>query len=833
MSDISEDELLEFKGKCKKNQSEGINPKIDAYLKSIGIDSQTSNPDYTLNIETINKGKSYQTDVFCLHSDTYNKDRMDTIKKNQEKLTKCKGNECWKHKIDGLGNIQINGKWNTCTTDINTMVNLIDDLKNKNNVKVKNNIANNCSIINGVPKYYRGINAKSQKEEVNTQKEPQKEIKITEIPKLPAKNVIGIIPDESTELFIPTDELSVEDASNITNVIDNDAFKEKKDMLVTYFTKKYDPDARKMVEDKHLLLKKCFRDGKNGFCTPVGLTENVSQLFNEKSITLNINDQRKLPEAHPFELNAVINVNGKESPLIIRDYQQKVIDEAQIKGRGIIEIATGGGKTLVATGIISKIGQDTVFVVPNNSLFYNAKKQIGDYLDKNKVNIGQVGGMNVDYKDDPNKTDINIVSLPLAALAISSPNRIDPMKREVVLKALKNAKIIIFDETHHISADTYKKVSDYSPAKYRFGLSATPFRDDGKTLEIVAGVGKTLGSKIRAKTLIDKGYLTPPEIYVINNNDIDPMTDASILENLSHDTCNINPKTTMWKNVKEGNRLPSRYNSEKKQLFRYIEKASVECNKKRNERVTGLVQKLDDYDKTKVVFVNSVEHGKKLQNMLEKQGIYSELLTGDTESKILKNVESEEEISEENEDDEEKEKEYNKKRSILFEKMSKGDLKTIIATDKIMGEGVDIPAIDSLILTDMRKSKVSAMQMVGRALRKKEGKEKALIFDFNDPVEYLHDWMKERHNVWETEEYPIKFIEYGDVDQKLETSLGLKSTDTLKRKENDLKLIKNKALQHEYEDLKILDLKKVAKDKGLKITGLNKQEIVSKLMNIV
>ena len=286
--------------------------------------------------------------------------------------------------------------------------------------------------------------------------------------------------------------------------------------------------------------------------------------------------------------------------------------------------------------------------------------------------------------------------------------------------------------------------------------------------------------------------------------------------------------------------MPSVYPPEGKTRFRYIEKASVECNKPRNERIVDLVKKLDQYDKTKVVFVASVEHGKKLQDMLEKEGIYTELLTGDTENRILKKLEAPSDNSEEDEnvtytdvelaESEEKLKEFNKKRTILFEKMGKGELKTIIATDKIMGEGVDIPAIDSLVLTNMRKSRVTAMQVVGRALRKKEGKKEALIFDFDDSVDYLKAWEQKRQEVWRDEEYPIEPIGFEDVDKTLEDRLGKTTIDISKRKSEDERNIRRKSKQREYTDMKVGELKQVAKEKGIKITGLKKPDLISRLM---
>ncbi len=856
---VTKEKIDDLKTRCKKNKGDPVlDNELKLFLNSLGFDTDTNKPDYYLERKTINDGKPWKTDAFCLRqgegildkNEFY--DRLNILKQFQNTLPQT-------FKVDkgGFGFQQDVKGW--CSTSPNTIKDAVNVLQKKKGIKVKPNL-DGCDFMSGVTKQYmefqadeiseppqegikfikatpemliaRGLMSKPEGSETEqVEKEVESVLKSESTPTTPSrptpvdlKKLKAIIPNQTTEIFIPLDQIAREDAWKVDNLIRDDGYKPSKEMLVTYYTEGWDQLTNKKVKKRNDLLVKCNKEGKIGLCAPIGLANNVKKLLEEANFDIEIDDQRQLPPPHPFKMKEGIE---------LRKYQDNIVKEAKEKGSGLVEVATGGGKTVIATGIISEIGQDTAFVVPNNSLFYNAKTQIESYVDPKDVNIGQIGGLNVDYKDDPNKTDINIISLPLASMAINQPDRIDPKKREVVLKALKNANMVIFDETHHVPANTYQKVAQFTPAKYRFGLSATPFRDDGKTLEIIAGVGGTLGHKINAQDLIKIGFLTPPEIYVIDNQDIDPDNDGEIIDNLKDESCKINEKTKMHQRIKETDypTLPSRYTPEKKDLHRYIEKATVECNKTRNERIVDLVKKLDQFDKTKVVFVNSVEHGKKLQEMLEKEGVYTELLTGDTESKILKKLETEEGLSEEEiKEEEEKEKEFNKKRSILFEKMKDGNLKTIIATDKIMGEGVDIPAIDSLVLTDMRKSRVNALQMVGRALRKKEGKKKALVFDFKDPVEYLEDWMDSRHEVWRNEDFPLIPMEYDQIDTKLEDALGKPTVDITKRKAQDQKIINRNKKQREYEDMKIPDLKTVAKSKGIKTTGLKKDEVIAKLI---
>ena len=66
----------------------------------------------------------------------------------------------------------------------------------------------------------------------------------------------------------------------------------------------------------------------------------------------------------------------------------------------------------------------------------------------------------------------------------------------------------------HVPAQTMYKVVTKVNSPYKFGLSATPYRDDGFQLKIEAGLGKII-FKLSASTLIDQGYLVQPQIKCI------------------------------------------------------------------------------------------------------------------------------------------------------------------------------------------------------------------------------------------------------------------------------------------------------------------------------
>jgi superfamily II DNA or RNA helicase len=78
------------------------------------------------------------------------------------------------------------------------------------------------------------------------------------------------------------------------------------------------------------------------------------------------------------------------------------------------------------------------------------------------------------------------------------------------------------------------------------------------------------------------------------------------------------------------------------------------------------------------------------------------------------------------------------------------ELKEIIAST-IADEGLDLPALDTVIMAGGGTSKTTALQRVGRAIRIYPGKEKAYIEEFYDDAQYLKNHSNDRKDIYKTE----------------------------------------------------------------------------------
>ncbi len=86
-------------------------------------------------------------------------------------------------------------------------------------------------------------------------------------------------------------------------------------------------------------------------------------------------------------------------------------------------------------------------------------------------------------------------------------------------KLTKDYNLIITDESHHATANTYQRLYERYPNAYRVNVTATPCRNDGR------GLGETcdyLISEISVKQLIAMKFLAPYKYYGINLLDTKP-----------------------------------------------------------------------------------------------------------------------------------------------------------------------------------------------------------------------------------------------------------------------------------------------------------------------
>lgn len=269
-----------------------------------------------------------------------------------------------------------------------------------------------------------------------------------------------------------------------------------------------------------------------------GLTSFVIQILEENKIPYQKVDERVRPTQNLPHLVFSPPVKFEE-----RDYQKFTIQRSLSKSRGILKMATGAGKTMVVARLIGEIKTAPfMFYVLTEDLLRQAHEVLSATLNEP---IGIIGGGEFDIKN------INVCTIQTAVRALHIGEKIkvsdyqfdeedswgkdDTLgveKLEQLRQLIYRLKGIYFDELHHSSSKTAKEVLLASPnAFWRFGGSATPYREDGSEIVIQALFGKKIVD-ISASYLIKNKFLIKP--YII----FDPI----------EDNCDLHAYSSIYKN---------------------------------------------------------------------------------------------------------------------------------------------------------------------------------------------------------------------------------------------------------------------------------------------
>jgi len=140
----------------------------------------------------------------------------------------------------------------------------------------------------------------------------------------------------------------------------------------------------------------------------------------------------------------------------LRGYQRKAVDQLLSKPFGVLEAATGSGKTVMAAAVISARRQPTLILVHSKELMYQWRDRLREFLG---IEVGLVG----DGMCDIQPITVAIVNTARKKLDILS-NRFGH---------------VVVDECHRCPSTMFTEVLKAMPCRFQLGLSATPYRRDG------------------------------------------------------------------------------------------------------------------------------------------------------------------------------------------------------------------------------------------------------------------------------------------------------------------------------------------------------------------
>ena len=152
-----------------------------------------------------------------------------------------------------------------------------------------------------------------------------------------------------------------------------------------------------------------------------------------------------------------------ETSYSLRGYQQEALAAWRANDdRGVVELPTGSGKTVVAIAAIVALGTPTLVVVPTLDLLDQWHRELGREFDRP---VGRLGG------GTQRVEQLTVSTYDSAYL------RADELGDRFGLA--------VFDEAHHLGGEGYRDIARLLAAPARLGLTATFERPDGAH-EVVA-----------------------------------------------------------------------------------------------------------------------------------------------------------------------------------------------------------------------------------------------------------------------------------------------------------------------------------------------------------
>ena len=137
------------------------------------------------------------------------------------------------------------------------------------------------------------------------------------------------------------------------------------------------------------------------------------------------------------------------------------------RGRGLVVLPTGAGKTLVGLLALCWAGRDALVLVPTLDLMQQWYALLRAAFPDQE--IGLLGG---GYHEPQ----------PLTISTYDSAAR-------HIERLGDRFGLLIFDEAHHLPSEFYRVIAEFSLAPYRLGLTATPERSDGKDVDLLELIG--------------------------------------------------------------------------------------------------------------------------------------------------------------------------------------------------------------------------------------------------------------------------------------------------------------------------------------------------------
>jgi superfamily II DNA or RNA helicase len=366
----------------------------------------------------------------------------------------------------------------------------------------------------------------------------------------------------------------------------------------------------------------------------------------------------------------VVSVSQRRVPfrdlgVVLRDYQRDGV-EALVRGvQGYIKAPCGSGKTIMGTSAMVVTGETGLVLVHTHDLLH----QWVDLFRSWDLRVRSIssGSKNLE------PLALRYGEPEYVVATIQTAHRLGKQ----IQPLLDSVGAVLLDEAHHAPATTFRSVLERCASRYRWGLTATPSREDGwgMLLPLVLGPerwGISMGQ------LVDSGHLLRPVVLSLSSG-----------VDLDLRSCSVSGRLNMSRAV---NKLCA--------------------DEGRHTLLLDVAEVLANQGRSTLLLVPRVAQAHTLANHLQERGIVAMSVAGDTPGGLRKQ---------------------------RIRNLREGRIQVLVAT-QLADEGLDVPNLEAVVVASTGRAAGRAVQRIGRVMRTAPGKRTPVVVDVADPPPFSGQW---------------------------------------------------------------------------------------------
>jgi superfamily II DNA or RNA helicase len=409
---------------------------------------------------------------------------------------------------------------------------------------------------------------------------------------------------------------------------------------------------------------------------------------------------------------------GPEDPVVDKfapdpryDFQPKALRQVEKHRRGIVQVATGGGKSRVAKLIIARYRRMSLFITTRGVLLYQMKDQLerdcgfnvgvigdGEFSPTKGANVGMVQTFVAQLKE-PNLATEKLEIMRQVGdkglrwgdkrIAAAGQQRFDEKTktRARLIKLLSLVEVVIGEEAHEAGGNSYYEILKYcTNAHIRVALTATPFMRSASedNMRLMGAFGPKL-IQVSEKLLIDRGILAKPYFKFVNSQPHPKLR-----------------KSSPWQRAYQ---------------FGYTENPYLLSDVVRD------ASRAASCGLPVMTLIQRKAHGSIVKKAMQDAGLRVRYIQGENDQR---------------------------ERKSALDALEGGKIDVLIGTT-ILDVGVDVPAVGLVQLAGGGKAEVALRQRIGRGMRsKKNGPNYCFVADYSVEINsHLRDHARQRRAIIE------------------------------------------------------------------------------------